>query len=62
MVSNKTLNAGSLALFNRLAMILAVYFTGSVPAIGATNPYAIIWLAVIWTAIAGYFGAFLGVV
>ena len=60
MVTNKTLNAGSLALFNGLSMTLAVHFTGTIPAIGATNPYAIIWLAVIWTVIAGYFGAFLG--
>ena len=60
MMSNKILNAGSLALFNGLSMTLAVYFTRTIPAIGVTNPYAIIWLAVIWTVIAGYFGAFLG--
>jgi len=57
---HKILTTGSLALFNGLSMTLGIYFTGSIPSVGVSGAYATVWLAVIWTVVAGYFGAFLG--
>lgn len=52
---------GTLAVFNGLALYLGVYFTGSVPSVGAMgNPYWVIFLALIWTILVAYFGWFLG--
>jgi hypothetical protein len=61
MPRSTTLTTGTLAVFNGLALFLAVYFTGSVPAIGPMdNPYWVIVLAFFWMAIAAYVGWFLG--
>ena len=61
MPRSATLTTGTLAVFNGLALFLAVYFTGSVPAIGAMeNPYWVIVLAFLWMSIAAYVGWFLG--
>jgi len=52
---------GTLAVFNGLTVWLAVYFTGSFPAIGlADNPYGAILWSFIWTVLMCYFGWFLG--
>ena len=58
---NETLGAGSLAVFNGFTMLLAVYFTGSIPDAGPmANPYYVVGLAMIWTLIATYLGWVLG--
>jgi hypothetical protein len=50
----------SLAYFNGMAMMLAVYFTGSCPLKGSCGPIVLPIVAGIWTIIVGWFGAFLG--
>ena len=59
------LQEGSLALFNGLAVTLAVFFTGSASHAlscftSSSSPYLGIWFAVIWSVIAAYIGAILG--
>jgi hypothetical protein len=54
----KTLQVGSLPLFNGISMLLAIYFTGSYPAAG--NALADPWIATAWTIVAGIFGGILG--
>ncbi len=52
---------GTLAVFNGFTLFLAVYFTGTIPALGpAANPYWMILLAGMWTLIHAWFGWFLG--
>jgi len=61
MPRSATLTTGTLAVFNGLALFLAVYFTGSVPGVGPMdNPYWVITLAFLWMVVAAYVGWFLG--
>ncbi len=61
MPKSKSLTAGTLAVFNGLTLFLAVYFTGSIPALGlGTNPYTIIFATLIWTVLAAWLGWFFG--
>jgi hypothetical protein len=61
MPRSTTLTTGTLAVFNGLALYLAVYFTGSVPAVGPMDsPYWIIFLALVWMVVAAYVGWLLG--
>jgi Protein of unknown function (DUF1097) len=53
-----TLQAGSLPYFNGISMLLAVYFTNSIPA--GTDAYLAPWLAALMTVLGGLLGAFLG--
>ena len=54
---SNTLTEGTLAVFNGLALYLAVYFTKSIPAIGPMeNPYWQIINASIWTLFTAYIG------
>lgn len=58
---NETLGAGALPVFNGFTMLLAVYFTGSIPDVGPiANPYYVIGLAAVWTLMASYLGWVLG--
>jgi hypothetical protein len=52
------LQAGSLPYFNGISMLLAVYFTSSIPA--GTDPYLAPWVAAVVAIMAGLLGAFLG--
>lgn len=54
-----TFQEGSLAYFNGMAMMLAVYFTGQFPELTASAVLIPI-VAGIWTILVGWFGAFLG--
>ena len=49
----------SLAYFNGMAMMLAVYFTGSFPSLNA-GPVLVPVIAGLWAILCGWFGAFLG--
>lgn len=55
---SKTVAEGSLALFNGISMLLALYLSGSFPKTGIA--LAEPWMATFWTILSGYFGAFLG--
>lgn len=55
---SKTVADGSLALFNGISMLLALYLSGSYPKTG--NPLTEPWMAALWTILSGFFGAFLG--
>ena len=52
---------GILAIFNGFTLVLAVYFTSSIPKVGAMeDAYWVIVLTFIWTTLISYFGWFLG--
>ncbi len=52
---------GSLAVFGGFTMFLAVYFTNSIPQVGAlANPYWIVAWTCVWTILLGYLGAGFG--
>ncbi len=56
-----TLQAGSLAFFNGISMLLAVYLTESFPAASfTTEPVLLPLVAGVWTILAGLLGAGLG--
>jgi hypothetical protein len=50
---------GSLSYFNGVAMMLAVYFTQSYPAL-TSSPVLMPIIAGIWAILVGWFGAILG--
>lgn len=56
---SKTFQTASLAYFNGMAMMLAVYFTGSFPH-GATPDLTFPIFAGLWTILVGWFGVFVG--
>ncbi len=63
MPRSKTLTTGTLAVFNGLALFLAVYFTGSAGALKLgpmDSPYWVIILSFLWMVVSAYIGWFLG--
>jgi hypothetical protein len=55
----KLFNTGSLAYFNGLSMLLAVYFVGAHPTF-SSNPYVLVALAGAYALAGGYLGWFIG--
>ncbi len=58
MGKSKTLATGSLAMFNGISMVLALYFSGSFPHVGGAA--AAPWMALLWAIVSGWFGALAG--
>lgn len=55
------LNKGSLAVFNGMSMIFAIFYTGSYPAVGPLdNPFWCLFWAWIWTLVMALVGWLLG--
>jgi hypothetical protein len=55
---SQVLSKGSLAYFNGISMLLAIYFTSSYPA--TANALVQPWMAVLWTCLGGILGGLLG--
>ena len=50
----------SLAYFNGMAMMLAVYFTGSFPQLQVTSPVVVPFIAGAWSILCGWLGSVFG--